>query len=142
MWVRKSHSCCQEAAPAWALLRLQLPSGHLHLLSHAVLHVLQCGYLFQHGPPWAAGRQPTSPWSCPEAAGKFLLWCLEHLLPSFSGLGVCRAAAGLLLTHFSPLSHSCCTALFTLSETHYHRGMTSTTYGLSFGQQQVCFRPG
>jgi len=37
--------------------------------------------LLHRGLPWAAGAQPASPWSSPEAAGESLLQCLEHLLP-------------------------------------------------------------
>ena len=51
------------------------------------------GYLLHRGPPWAAGGQPASPWSSPWAAGESLLRCLEHLLPSFTDLGVCRAVS-------------------------------------------------
>jgi len=37
--------------------------------------------LLHHGPPWAAGEQPASPWSSPQTAVQSLLWHLEHLLP-------------------------------------------------------------
>lgn len=41
------------SATAWALHRLQPPSGYIHLLYHRVLHKLQGGYLLQHGLLWA-----------------------------------------------------------------------------------------
>lgn len=46
-----------------------------------VITRLQVGYLLQHGPPWAAGEQLAPPWSSPQAAVKYLLWCLQHFLP-------------------------------------------------------------
>jgi len=39
------------------------------------------GYLLHCGPQWAAGPQPTLPWSSPRAARESPLWHLEHLLP-------------------------------------------------------------
>ena len=39
------------------------------------------GSLLHCGPPWAAGGQPASPWSSPQASGESLLWRVEHLLP-------------------------------------------------------------
>ena len=48
-WVRRS---CQESALAWALCRLHLPSGHIHLLQCGVLHWLQvdiCSTVDLHG---------------------------------------------------------------------------------------------
>lgn len=45
-----------------------------------VLHGLQCGYLLECGPPWAAGGQPASPSSSLWAAEEPLLQLLEHLL--------------------------------------------------------------
>jgi len=53
--------------------------------SDVVLHELQ-------------GGQPLSPWSPSLAAGESLCWCLEHLLPSFTDLIVCRA----LISFFLP----------------------------------------
>ena len=41
--------------PPWALQDLQLPSRHIRLLWHGVLHGLQCGYLIWCGPSWAGG---------------------------------------------------------------------------------------
>lgn len=62
-------SSCQEPAPAWALLcRLQLPSGHIHLLWHGALHQLQHEYLRHHDPPWAAGWIPAPAMGSPQAA--------------------------------------------------------------------------
>lgn len=46
----RGHSFCQEPAPERAFHRLQLPSGHVHLLSCGVLHGLQCEYLLHHCP--------------------------------------------------------------------------------------------
>lgn len=43
-----------------------------------ILHELQCRYLLQCDPSWAAGGQPVSPWSSP---GESLLWHQVHLLP-------------------------------------------------------------
>lgn len=62
---------------------LQLPSGHVHQLQRGVLHELQGGPLLQRGPLRAAGEQPASPWSSPQAREKSLLWCLEHVLHPF-----------------------------------------------------------
>lgn len=67
------HSSCQEPALAKALRRLQLPSGHIHLLWHWVLPQLQCGSLLHCGPPWAA-----TPWSSPQAAGMHFHLFLPH----------------------------------------------------------------
>lgn len=67
-WATAPNSCssCQEPGPQAA---------------HGVLHGLQCGYLFQQGPPWTAvwiplfcgilhslHGQSASPWSFPRAA--------------------------------------------------------------------------
>lgn len=43
------YSSCQESAPARVLHRLQIPSGHIHLLQREVLHRLQNGYMLYHG---------------------------------------------------------------------------------------------
>lgn len=39
------------------------------------------GSLLHSSSPWAAGRQPDSPWSAPGAAGESLPQHLEHFLP-------------------------------------------------------------
>ena len=77
-------------------------------------------------PPWISmgcGGQPASPWSSPRAAGKSLLWCLEHLLPlllhwpwclqsCFSHIFSLISPAGNCPDFFSPfltmLSQRCC----------------------------------
>jgi len=61
-------------------------------------------YLLHHGPPWAAGGQPTSPWSSSRAAGEnSLLWLPEHLLLPLSSLTL--VSAELFLSHcLTPLS--------------------------------------
>lgn len=100
---------CQKPAPVWALHRLQLPSGHTHLLWLVVLHGLQCGYLLCH--------------STTQAAGKLLLWFLEHL--SFcTDFGVCRTAS-LLFSHssFSQMLHVFYLLLSTLSQRHHQLGL-------------------
>ena len=70
------------------------------------------GYLLHHGPPWAAGAQPTSPWSSPQTAGESLLQCLEHLLSLLLHWPWCQQSC---CSHiFLLLCHSCCT-FFSLS---------------------------
>lgn len=90
------------------------------------------GALLHRGPPQVAGGQPASPCSW--------MGC-EHLL--ITDLGVCRAVPLLspacrpcvVCPSFS-LSHTrtsvSCGDLFILS--HSHRGATSISYGLNFGQ--------
>lgn len=69
-------------AAAWSpLCTWQLPSGHIHLLWHAVLHRLQGANLLCHGTPWATGQQPVSPWSSPQTAGESPFKYHEHLFP-------------------------------------------------------------
>ena len=72
---------CQEPAPAQASHRVTASFGHVHLHWRGVLSGLQVGILLHHGPAWAAGGQPSSPWSSSWVAGESLLWHLEHLLP-------------------------------------------------------------
>jgi len=61
------------------------------------------GYLLHHGPPWAAGEQPASPWSSQVASEESLLLHLEHLLPPPSSLTL--VSAELFLSHrLTPLS--------------------------------------
>lgn len=38
-------------------------------ITRGVIHRLQCGYLLHRAPQWAAGGQPASLWSPPQAAG-------------------------------------------------------------------------
>ena len=76
-WVRRSW---QEPAPAQGS-----PGGHSFLQASTCsgmgsLPWAAGGYLLHCGPPCSAGGQPPSPWSSSWAAGKSLLWCLEHLL--------------------------------------------------------------
>lgn len=113
------HNSCQKPAPAWALHRLQLPSGHIYLIQHSVLHGLQCGYLST--PLWTSmvwRGQPASPWSSPWAVEESLLQHLEHLLTSLStDLGVCKAAS-------LAFSHPSLTAFFStlkygITEVHW-----------------------
>lgn len=91
----------RKSAPMWARHKLQLPSGHVHLLWHVVLLALQCGYLLHCVPSQAAGRQPVSPWSSPQVARESLRSCLQRLPPLLHCLGVCGAVS---LTFFSFLS--------------------------------------
>lgn len=100
-------SFCWESAPLWALDRLQLPSGHIHLLWHGVLYGLWSTYQLCCCIPWASGWQPTPPWSSSWATGELLLQC-QYLHP----LPVCRVHSHIVLT---PLPHSCCTAFFILT---------------------------
>lgn len=89
----------EETAPAWALHRLQLPSGHVHLSWCRVFRSLQCGYLLHHGLPWAAGTPCFTMVlfkGCREISGARSTSC--H---SFTNLGVYRVV---LLTFFSLLS--------------------------------------
>ena len=91
-------SPASKPAPAWAPLSMSpqvlpracsskgFPQGHSLLQIHPPALAwgpprAAGGYLLHHGPPWAAGGQPASPWSSPQAAGESLLWRLEHLLP-------------------------------------------------------------
>jgi len=76
----------RKSAPLWTPLhRLQLPSGHVHLLWCRVLHGLQ----------WDSA----SPWSSQWAAGESLLQHLRHLLPfSFTDFDICRADSVTLLS--------------------------------------------
>lgn len=84
-------------APAWYPHGLWLPSGHLHLLQW-VLRRLQCGYLFQHGPPQAAASMCFTTVLSMGCRESLLQW-LVHLspLPSLTSL-----SAGLFPT--APLS--------------------------------------
>jgi len=66
------------------------------------------------GSPKAA-PQAAPAQSSPCAAGDFLLWCLEHLLPSFfSDFGTCRTLSHPSFFPLTPLSLSqhTCTAFF------------------------------
>lgn len=114
----------QEPAPTWALHVLQLSSGHTHLLWHGILYRLQDRYLPQHGPRRAAERQPSSPWSSSEAAGK----------SSFT-----LVTTQLLLSHFSQSSLTqLLEAIFTFPWICHRRGITSVSDDcLSFGHKQV-----
>ena len=98
-----------------------------NLLHHGLLHRLQGDNLLHRGiHQGLQGNHYSGAWSTSS--------------PSFfSARGVCRAVS---LTFFSLLSHSGCTAFFTLSYVYYHRGNTSVGDGLSFGQQWVCFGVG
>ena len=60
-----------ESDPAGVFHRPQPPSVQVHLLHCGLLHGLQRGTLLHCGTPWAAGGQPASPWSSPQAAGDF-----------------------------------------------------------------------
>ena len=67
----KATGAARKPAPARAPLHRATASfGLTHLLWHGVLHGLQGAYLLHHGPPWAAGGQPASPWPSPQAAGE------------------------------------------------------------------------
>jgi len=72
-WVHRSF---QDPAPARALSLLQVhPPAPVWGPPRAA-----GGYLLHRGPPWAAGAQPASPWSSPQAVGESPLLCLEYLL--------------------------------------------------------------
>jgi len=72
-WVLKS---CQETAPSWGLHK-----GQNLLRVHPLALVWGAdGRLLHCRPPWAAGGQPTSPWSSPQVAGESLLQHLKHLV--------------------------------------------------------------
>jgi len=98
----RGHRSWQVSAPA------QAPHGVTDSFRHPPAPVwgptwAAGGNLLHHGPPWAAGAQPASPQSAPQAAGEPLLWRLEHLLPSFcTDLGGCRVVA-LTYSHSSIL---------------------------------------
>jgi len=89
----RGHRSWQEPAPVWP------PHGVTASFGHPPAPVCgpqwaAGGDLLHHGPPWAAGEQSASPGSSARAAGESLLWCLEHLLPSFcTDLGVCRVVS-------------------------------------------------
>ena len=91
-------SSCQDPAPTWALHRLQLPSGHIHLMQHWVLHGQKNGCLLACGLLQAA-RGCSTTRSSPWAAGESLLGLLEHLLP--------------LLLHWAWCLHGCFTFFLT-----------------------------
>jgi len=74
------HGSCQEPAPAWAAHGVTASFRHPPDLVWGSPRATG-GDLLHCGPPWAAGAQPASPWSAPQAAGEPLLWRLEHLLP-------------------------------------------------------------
>jgi len=111
-------ACCSTASP-WghSLLQASTYSGVRSIPWAAG------GYLLHCGPPWAAGEQPTSPWSSSRAAGESLLQYLQYLSsPSFfTDLGACRVVALI----FSLLSPAAVAQVFsppfkTLSQRHYH----------------------
>lgn len=67
------------------------PSSQIQLLQHGHLHEQQHDYHVCHGSAHIAGGQPPPLWSSLQATVDLLLWCLEHLLPSFfTDLNVCR----------------------------------------------------
>lgn len=82
------------------------PSGQIQLLQRGHLHELQHEYLVCHGSTHIAGGQPPPLWSSLQATADLLLWCLEHLLPSFfTDLNVFRIFSLLV-------SSSCCYAAY------------------------------
>jgi len=70
---------CQKPAPARACHWVTASFGHPPALVWGPPQA-SGGFLLNHGPPWAAGGQPASPWSLSRAAGESLLWRLEPLL--------------------------------------------------------------
>ena len=103
---------CQEPPPVWAPHGLQLPSGHIHLLKHGVLHGLQVDIfstVVLHGLqgdslPHHGLLQRLQGNLVPGAPHSLLLhrpWCLQSCF----------------LHVFSLLPPSCWTAVFTLSIT-------------------------
>jgi len=127
------HRSCQEPVPARAPHRVTASFGYPPALAWGPPRAAE-GYLLHRGPPWAAGAQPASPWSSPQAAGEPLLWCLEHLLPLH--LHLTLVSAELFLTHI--LSPLLCYRFFSPSEICYHRHATSIADGLGLDHWWVC----
>lgn len=97
-------------APAWGLptgcspsgktcsstgsLRATVPSGHVHILWRGVLHGLQRGYLFQHGPLHGLQEIPAPLWSLQGLQGDT---CSTRIPPGSQGnlcLGPAVSAVG------------------------------------------------
>jgi len=125
-----------KRAPAWAplstgpqswqsLLQRGLSTGHSLLWASTCSGVgslpqATCEYLLHHGPPWAAGNQPASPWFSPQVAGR-----LEYLLPLH--LPLTLVSPELFLSRIlTPLSSHGCQGFFfpfaltMLSQRCYH----------------------
>ena len=101
------HSFYQKPAAVWVLHRLQLPSGHLHLLCYEVLCGLQSGYPLHRSPPWVARGQAVSPLSSAGLQGYLCCGSCSTSSPSvFTDLGVCRVVAVTFLT--PPLAAAHC----------------------------------
>ena len=102
-WVHRSW---QEPAPAQASHGVTASFGHPPALAWGASWSAG-GYLLHHGPPWAAGGQPASPWSALRAAGENLCsgtW--RTSLSSFpTDLGVCRVFS---LTYCHSSGGNCC----------------------------------
>lgn len=111
-------------APAWALLRLQPPSGHIHLL-------LQCS------PLWAAEGQAASPGSSPWAAGKSWPWHLGNIPILILLLHWCLQSC--FSSIFSLLSLTAAAQQFHPFLNNNDRGSVSFTDGFIFAQRRVCF---
>jgi len=112
-------SPASKPAPAWAPLSVgpQVLAGACSSAGspwgHSLLQAPACsgvgslpwtasGYLLHHEPPWAAGRQPASPWSSSCAVREnSLLQNLKHLLLPPSSLTLVSAVVSLTLSHSS-----------------------------------------
>jgi len=126
-------SSCQEPGPGWALHQLQLLSECVHLLwyggfhglqvsicSTVVIHGLQEDNLLHHGLLHRLqGNLRSSTWSTSSPPSPPTLVSALLLFPCFS----CSSLSQLLCSVFLPFIKC------------YHRGSTSATDGLSFGQQ-------
>jgi len=80
---RSSRSLLQHRSSMGSQPPLDIP-----LVWHGSLPWPAGGGLLHHGPPWAAGAQPASPWAAPRAAGNL---CSGTSSSSFcTDLGVCK----------------------------------------------------
>lgn len=68
-----------EPGCAWVIQGLHLPSGCMHLLQHVILFEMQRGFVLHCGCPWAADREPASPWSPSWAVGESVLQAGQSL---------------------------------------------------------------
>lgn len=133
MWVlHRVLGLARKPTAVWALLcvlqvlsvtssSMHLPSRHIHLLWHGLLHDMQCWYLLRYVLMFFCLLQGENG-SSPLVTGEFL-----HLPPSSMTL----VSAESFFTHLFPHSSH----FFMLSSIRYH---TRVADGLRFGQCQVC----
>lgn len=124
----------QEPHAEWAHRGVQLPSGRISVLQHGFLPRLQGRSLLWCGPPGAAGRQPASPWSPPQATEESLLQCLKHALLLLPPWPWCPWSC-FIFSHLSLLR--LLQGFFNRFQMGFHRGTTNFIDRLSFGQQWV-----